>query len=74
MKPTSQPRRSARPFGRASKLVLITILVNVLVWGLAFIPAVQNLPYWLLTGKTYEELEALTEQGVGIPPLPQELE
>ena len=59
---------------RLGKLVGVAVLGSLLFWGLAFIPAVQNIPYWIVTGKTYEALEAATEDDLGIPSLPQELE
>jgi hypothetical protein len=46
----------------------MTVLANILLWGLLFIPAVRNIPYWLVTGKPYEELEALSEKDLEIPP------
>lgn len=62
-----------RSLSRWGKLLAVTLLANIALWGLAFVPAVQNVPYWLVTGKTYEGLEALSEKDLGIPPLPQEL-
>ena len=58
---------------RLGKMVGLTFLGSLLFWGLAFLPAVQNIPYWIVTGKTYEALEASAEADLGIPPLPEEL-
>ena len=58
---------------RLGKVVSVTVLGSLLFWGLAFSPTVQNIPYWIVTGKTYDALEAAAEDDLGIPPLPQEL-
>jgi hypothetical protein len=73
--PPSDPGKPLKKLfiSRIGKVVSVTVTGSLLFWTLAFVPAVQNIPYWIVTGKTYEALEATAETDLGIPPLPEEL-